>query len=35
VLLGLHVLSEVVSFSKVIDGVGPLRWFDRLGSTRS
>ena len=20
---------------KVIDGVGPLRWFDRLGSTRS
>jgi len=35
VLLGLNVLSEVVSFSKVIDGVGPLRWFDRLGSTRS
>lgn len=35
VLLGLNVASEVVSFSRVIDGVGPLRWFDRLGSMRS
>jgi len=31
VLLGLNVLSEVVSFSKVIDAVAPLRWADRLG----
>jgi hypothetical protein len=23
--------SEVVSFSKVIDAVAPLRWLDRLG----
>lgn len=35
VVLGLNLLSEVVSFSKVIDAVGPLRWFDRLGSMRS
>ncbi|MGB4580822.1 MAG: hypothetical protein WBI91_02985 [Coriobacteriia bacterium] len=31
VLLGLNVLSEKVSFSSVIDAVGPLRLFDRLG----
>ncbi len=31
VLLALNVLSEVVSFSKVIDAVAPLRWLDRLG----
>lgn len=30
-LLGLNVLSELVSFSKVIDAVAPLRWADRLG----
>ena len=34
-LVALNVLSEVVSFSKVIDGFGPLRWFDRLGSMRT
>lgn len=37
-LLGVAVLanlaSELVSFSKVIDAVAPLRWFDRLGSKR-
>lgn len=31
VLIGLNVASEFVSFSKVIDAVPPLRWFDRLG----
>lgn len=30
-LVALNALSEVVSFSKVIDAVAPLRWFDRLG----
>lgn len=34
VLLGANLLSEVVSFSRVIDSVAPLRWFDRLGSSR-
>jgi UDP-GlcNAc:undecaprenyl-phosphate/decaprenyl-phosphate GlcNAc-1-phosphate transferase len=31
-LLALNLLSEVVSFSSVIDRVGPLRWLDRAGS---
>jgi UDP-N-acetylmuramyl pentapeptide phosphotransferase/UDP-N-acetylglucosamine-1-phosphate transferase len=31
VLLFLTLVSEVVSFSRVIDEVAPLRWFDRLG----
>jgi len=35
VFLVLNLLSEVVSFSSVIDGVGPLRWLDRLGSRRN
>ncbi len=30
-LLALNLLSEKVSFSRVIDAVGPLRAFDRLG----
>lgn len=34
VLVGFNVASEVVSFGRVIDGVPPLRWFDRLGSRR-
>ncbi len=34
-VLGLNLLSEVVSFTKVIDAVAPLRWFDRLGSLRT
>lgn len=34
VVLGLNLLSEVVSFTSVIDSVAPLRWFDRLGSQR-
>lgn len=33
-LLGLNLLSEVVSFSKVIDAVAPLRALDRLGRHR-
>jgi hypothetical protein len=32
VLLALNLASEFVSFSRVIDTVTPLRWFDRLGS---
>jgi UDP-N-acetylmuramyl pentapeptide phosphotransferase/UDP-N-acetylglucosamine-1-phosphate transferase len=34
VLLALNVGAELVSFSRVIDAVPPLRWFDRLGSRR-
>ena len=34
VLLGFNVAAELVSFSRVIDAVPPLRWFDRLGSRR-
>jgi UDP-N-acetylmuramyl pentapeptide phosphotransferase/UDP-N-acetylglucosamine-1-phosphate transferase len=35
VLLGLNLLSEVVSFTRVIDGVAPLRAVDRLGRRRA
>lgn len=31
VLLALNLASELVSFSRVIEKVPPLRWFDRLG----
>lgn len=31
VLIGANVLSEFVSYSKLIDRIGPLRWFDQLG----
>lgn len=31
VVLGLNLLSEAVSFSSIIDRVGPLRWVDRAG----
>jgi UDP-N-acetylmuramyl pentapeptide phosphotransferase/UDP-N-acetylglucosamine-1-phosphate transferase len=34
VLLAVNVAAELVSFSRVIDAVPPLRWFDRLGSRR-
>jgi len=34
-LIVLNLVSEVVSFSVLIDRVPPLRWFDRLGRTRS
>lgn len=34
VVLGINLLSEVVSFSTVIDSAAPLRWLDRLGSLR-
>jgi UDP-N-acetylmuramyl pentapeptide phosphotransferase/UDP-N-acetylglucosamine-1-phosphate transferase len=32
-LVALNGLSEVVSFSRVISAVAPLRWFDQLGRT--
>ena len=31
VLIALNLLSELVSFSRVIERAPPLRWFDRLG----
>ncbi len=31
VLVALNVLSEVVSFSRIIEATPPLRWFDRVG----
>ena len=31
-LLGANLMSEVVSFTRVIDAVAPLRWLDRLGA---
>ncbi len=34
VVVGLNLLSEKVSFSRVIDATPALRWFDRLGSLR-
>ena len=34
VLLAVNVAAELVSFSRVIDSVPPLRWFDRWGSRR-
>ncbi len=34
VLLAVNVVAELVSFSRVIDAVPPLRWFDRWGSRR-
>jgi hypothetical protein len=30
-VLFLNALSEVVSFSEIIERVGPLRWVDRIG----
>jgi UDP-N-acetylmuramyl pentapeptide phosphotransferase/UDP-N-acetylglucosamine-1-phosphate transferase len=33
VLLALNVAAELVSFSRIIDAVPPLRAFDRLGRT--
>jgi len=35
VLLVVNVAAELVSFSRVIDAVAPLRWFDRWGSRRA
>jgi hypothetical protein len=31
VVVGLNVLAETVTFSRTIDTIPPLRWFDRLG----
>jgi UDP-N-acetylmuramyl pentapeptide phosphotransferase/UDP-N-acetylglucosamine-1-phosphate transferase len=35
ILLALTLASERISFTKVIDRVGPLRWLDGLGTTRA
>jgi UDP-GlcNAc:undecaprenyl-phosphate GlcNAc-1-phosphate transferase len=35
VLLALNIGAELFSFSRVIDAVPPLRWFDRWGSRRA
>src|SRR3954467_9995895 len=35
VLLALNIGAELVSFSRIIDSVPPLRWFDRWGSRRA
>ena len=32
VAVALNVVAETVTFSRVIDAVAPLRWFDRLGT---
>jgi UDP-GlcNAc:undecaprenyl-phosphate GlcNAc-1-phosphate transferase len=31
VVIGLNVLAETVTFTRTIDAIAPLRWFDRLG----
>ena len=31
VAVALNVLADTVTLSRLIDAVGPLRWFDRLG----
>ncbi len=31
VILAIHVVSETVTLSRIIDATPPLRWFDRLG----
>ena len=33
-LIALNIASERVSFSKVIDSIGPLRYLDRIGRSR-
>jgi hypothetical protein len=35
VVVALNLSSEVVSFSRVVDGVAPLRWLDALGTPAS
>jgi hypothetical protein len=31
IVIGLNVLAETVTFSRMIEAIPPLRWFDRLG----
>ena len=31
VVIGLNVLAETVTFTRTVDAIPPLRWFDRLG----
>ena len=35
VVVGLNVLAETVSLTRLIEAAPPLRWFDRLGRMRS
>ena len=34
IVIGLNVLAETVTFTRTIDAIAPLRWFDRLGRIR-
>jgi len=34
-IMVLHLLAETVSFSRVIDALRPLRWFDRVGRVQN
>jgi len=34
IVIGLNVLAETVTFTRTIEAIGPLRWFDRLGRFR-
>jgi hypothetical protein len=31
IVIGLNVLAETVTFSRTIEAIPPLRWFDGLG----
>jgi hypothetical protein len=35
VAVALNVLAEILTLSRLIDAVAPLRWFDRLGRVAS
>ena len=30
-VVGLNILAETVTFTRTIEAIPPLRWFDRLG----
>ena len=31
IVVGLNILAETVTFTRTIEAIPPLRWFDRLG----
>jgi hypothetical protein len=35
VAVGLNLLAETVTLSRIVDGVPPLRWLDRAGRVRA